>query len=154
MLSFLLIVELKIFYNLNSQKMKKIVKKENILIVCMLAIVSTFVFFSVVKPKEITIDNTANILSFFRNPFAKDTKNILVLGMTGSGNNGSLLTDAILLVNLDLIKKKINLISIPRDLLVQIPNSSRYSKINGLLAEDNLKRKTKSGVAQSFNIEK
>jgi len=132
-------------------------KKENLLIVCILAIVSAFVFFSVTRPREITIANGGNIFSFFKNPFARDSKNILILGMTGSGNNGSLLTDAILLVNMDFTRKKINLISVPRDLLVQIPNTSRYVKINGLLAEDNANRKAKkdkNGVMQWFNIEK
>gem|GEM_PF-4963827 len=126
-------------------------KKENLLIVCILAIVSAFVFFSVTRPREITIANGGNIFSFFKNPFARDSKNILILGMTGSGNNGSLLTDAILLVNMDFTRKKINLISVPRDLLVQIPNTSRYVKINGLLAEDNANRKAKkdkNGVMQ------
>ena len=137
--------------------MKKLVKKENIVIICMLAIVSAFVFFSITKPREITIANSGNIFSFLKNPFAKDSKNILILGMTGSGNNGSLLTDAVLFMNLNLNTKKINLISIPRDLLVQIPGTTRYVKINGLLAEDNSKRKVvknSSGVITNTGIEK
>ncbi len=123
----------------------------------MLAMVSTFVFFSVTKPREITIASSGGLLSFLKNPFTKDSKNILILGMTGSGNNGSLLTDAILFVNLDFAKKKVNLISIPRDLLVQVPGTSRFLKINGLLAEDNQKRKTvksSTGVVTSVGIEK
>jgi LCP family protein required for cell wall assembly len=105
----------------------------------MLAIISVFVFFSINTPKEINVLGAKNFFSFFSNPFAKNSKNILVLGMTGEGNNGSYLTDTIMICNLNFAKNKVNVISIPRDLLVQIPNTSQFSKINGLLLAENQK---------------
>jgi len=61
----------------------------------------------------------------------------LVLGIPGKESNGGFLTDALLVVHIDFLKNKVSLISIPRDLLVQIPNSQNYIKINHLLLLDN-----------------
>jgi len=117
--------------------MSRIVKKENIIIVVILAIISSFVFFFITNPKQITIAGNTSLLSLLSDALDTHSQNILVLGMTGAGNNGSYLTDVILLVNINFTNNKVTSISIPRDLLVQMPNSSKYIKINGLLAEEN-----------------
>jgi len=63
-------------------------------------------------------------------------ENILVLGRAGQGYAGGNLTDTILLVHIsqfDSVKKSA-LISLPRDLLVRIPESQSWRKINSLYA--------------------
>ena len=60
--------------------------------------------------------------------------NFLLLGAPGKGNDAPDLTDTILLARLDTAKNKIYLFSLPRDLLVEIPNSSNYTKLNALYA--------------------
>ncbi len=60
--------------------------------------------------------------------------NFLLLGAPGKGNDAPDLTDTILLAQLDTAKNKIYLFSLPRDLLVEIPNSNNYTKLNALYA--------------------
>lgn len=55
---------------------------------------------------------------------------ILFVGYGGAGHDGGYLTDAIQLLYLDFEKKKLVLISIPRDLWVKMPQG-RETKING-----------------------
>jgi len=65
----------------------------------------------------------------------KTTFNFLLLGYGGPGHDGAYLTDTIIVAHLDLKKKKVNLISIPRDSWVKVPTKSGddfYSKINAL----------------------
>ena len=63
--------------------------------------------------------------------FPKDNKSmgILLLGYGGPGHDGGYLTDAIQLLYFDFINGKLNLISIPRDLWVKVPNNGE-TKIN------------------------
>lgn len=58
--------------------------------------------------------------------------NILVLGRPGQGYPGEDLTDTIIIVHLNLLDKKAALISLPRDLLVQIPGQTGFTRINHL----------------------
>ncbi|HRY52313.1 MAG TPA: LCP family protein [Candidatus Portnoybacteria bacterium] len=60
------------------------------------------------------------------------TANFLLLGAPGQGNDAPDLTDTILLARLD--KNKIYLFSLPRDLIVKIPGSENYTKLNALYA--------------------
>jgi LCP family protein required for cell wall assembly len=55
--------------------------------------------------------------------------NILLLGVGGPGHDGADLTDTIMLASIDPITNKVALLSIPRDLWVNIPNSGSR-KIN------------------------
>ena len=55
--------------------------------------------------------------------------NVLVLGIGGPGHDAPDLTDTILLASIDPVNNKIDLLSIPRDLWVQIPGYG-YHKIN------------------------
>ncbi|MBU3901631.1 LCP family protein, partial [Patescibacteria group bacterium] len=65
---------------------------------------------------------------------AAEPVNFLLLGAPGLGNDGADLTDTILLARLDEAKNKIYLFSLPRDLLVKIPESENYTKLNALYA--------------------
>lgn len=72
--------------------------------------------------------------------------NILLLGIGGPGHEGADLTDTILLASIDPITDKAVLVSIPRDLWVQIPHNG-YSKINAAYAygKEQSKSKTEAG---------
>lgn len=58
---------------------------------------------------------------------------ILLLGYGGAGHDGGYLSDAIQILYMDFEKARINLISIPRDLWVKLPNGSEM-KINAVVA--------------------
>ena len=73
----------------------------------------------------------------------KNIYNILLLGYGGGRHQGAYLTDTMMVAHVDLEKKKVVLISIPRDIWVKVPTKSEpfYSKINavyqmGLYPED------------------
>ena len=72
--------------------------------------------------------------------------NILLLGIGGPGHDGPNLTDTIMLASIDPITDKADLLSIPRDLWVRIPNAG-YSKINAAYQDgiDRSNSKTDSG---------
>jgi LCP family protein required for cell wall assembly len=60
---------------------------------------------------------------------SKDRINVLLLGMGGPGHDGPFLTDTIILSGMQPSTKRIAMISIPRDLGVDIPGHG-YKKIN------------------------
>jgi len=64
----------------------------------------------------------------------KEPENFLLLGAPGQGNDAPDLTDTILVASFDADKNKIFLFSLPRDLLVKIPDSQNYTKLNALYA--------------------
>jgi len=59
--------------------------------------------------------------------------NILLLGMGGEGHEGPLLTDTMIVAQIDVETSEVILISIPRDFLVQLPKRG-FSKINAAYA--------------------
>ena len=59
--------------------------------------------------------------------------NILVLGIGGANHKGGLLADTIQILSLDPVNKRLALVSIPRDLYVEIPSNGQ-SKINAVYA--------------------
>ncbi len=62
-----------------------------------------------------------------------DRVNILVLGYGGSGHSGAYLTDSMMVMSLIPSSHHTTLISVPRDLWVQIPEGSgNYGKINSV----------------------
>lgn len=67
--------------------------------------------------------------------------NILLLGIGGAGHDGADLTDTMMVVSVDPINKTVAMLSIPRDLRVDIPGGGE-SKINAVHAfgEQNKKR--------------
>ncbi|MGH2517953.1 MAG: LCP family protein [Ktedonobacterales bacterium] len=57
--------------------------------------------------------------------------NLVVLGYGGAGHDGAYLTDSLLVISLVPSTGATTLVSVPRDLWVQVPpNSGQYSKIN------------------------
>lgn len=55
--------------------------------------------------------------------------NLLIMGIGGAGHEGALLTDTMILASVDLPTNHASLISIPRDLLVKIPDNG-WQRIN------------------------
>lgn len=64
---------------------------------------------------------------------AEDRVNILLLGYGGPGHDGPYLTDTMMVVSVQPSTKKVALLSIPRDLVVDIPGYD-YRKINNVLS--------------------
>jgi polyisoprenyl-teichoic acid--peptidoglycan teichoic acid transferase len=61
--------------------------------------------------------------------------NILLLGMRGANDpHGGLLADSIMVASFDTKDNKVALISVPRDLYVQIPGTSERGKLNSVYA--------------------
>ncbi len=69
--------------------------------------------------------------------------NILLLGIGGLGHEGPYLTDTMILAQFRLETSEISLVSIPRDLLAELPNNLGNRKINAVFAE---------GVARTKNF--
>jgi len=62
----------------------------------------------------------------------KDRINVLLLGIPGVGNPAPFLTDTIFLLSVKPSTQQLGLVSLPRDLLVQIPGQNTKAKINAL----------------------
>ncbi len=58
--------------------------------------------------------------------------NILLLGAAGEKNAGRDLTDTVMVMSIDPKNKKVALLSLPRDLYVNIPDTQTFTKINSL----------------------
>jgi polyisoprenyl-teichoic acid--peptidoglycan teichoic acid transferase len=58
--------------------------------------------------------------------------NILLLGIAGQGKPGNNLTDTIMIASLDMKNGKVALLSIPRDLYVEVPQTLYRNKINAI----------------------
>jgi len=62
----------------------------------------------------------------------KDRINIMILGKAVPNYPGADLTDTIILASINPVTYQSSLLSIPRDLYVQIPDTNRYTKINAV----------------------
>lgn len=64
----------------------------------------------------------------------KTQYNILLLGYGGGNHEGTYLTDTIMVAHIDLKKKQVVLVSVPRDIWVKVPtkNEDFHSKINAV----------------------
>ncbi|OIP79411.1 MAG: hypothetical protein COT39_02025 [Parcubacteria group bacterium CG08_land_8_20_14_0_20_48_21] len=79
--------------------------------------------------------------------------NILLLGIGGSGHTGPLLTDTIIIASFDLVKEKVALFSIPRDLWVPLPYTrNSYNKINSIYAFAEVQQEDSGGEALSQTV--
>lgn len=75
----------------------------------------------------------------------RDRVNVLIMGMGGAGHSGPELTDTIMIASIAPKQGKIALISIPRDLFVQVPGyPGWYEKINALNSLGNNDARLKS----------
>ncbi|MFH0929727.1 MAG: LCP family protein [Candidatus Moraniibacteriota bacterium] len=76
----------------------------------------------------------ASLLSGGTAPQAQEGRvNILLLGMRGANMpGGGLLADSIIVASFDTVNNKVAMISVPRDLYVQIPETNEHGKINSV----------------------
>ncbi len=80
--------------------------------------------------------------------------NILLLGIGGEGHNGPLLTDTIIIGSFDIVKEKVALFSVPRDLWVPLPyTKDSYRKINSIYALAESRATGSGGEALSTTVE-
>lgn len=86
-----------------------------------------------------------------------DRINFLLLGIGGEGHDGPYLTDTIILASLKPSEKKVAMVSIPRDLLVEI-NPNNWQKINAVYTYGRLENKndgltyTKEIIEKNFGL--
>lgn len=77
----------------------------------------------------------APIISAEHQPLKGETEgriNILLLGAAGENNPGKNLTDTIMILSINTQTNKIALLSLPRDLYVNIPETKLHTKINSV----------------------
>ena len=67
--------------------------------------------------------------------------NILLLAVGGEGHSGENLADTIMVASIQASTHKVALLSIPRDLYVQVPGEEYYSKLNAVHAYGESKKK-------------
>jgi len=128
------------------QKSSKIKKKKLIIfiVIVMILLIPAFYVFKTGSAfsKIITIKNIAWEKIFGKLPSAEyippqdpDRINLLLLGIRGENDpDGGLLTDGIMVASLQKSTGRVALISIPRDLYLQLPGEVSYEKINDAYA--------------------
>jgi LCP family protein required for cell wall assembly len=89
--------------------------------------------------------------------YSEDRINFILLGMGGFGHDGPLLTDTMILASYQPSTNKVAMLSIPRDLLVKVPNYG-WGKINNVNAYAEVAQAgsgsqvTANVVSEIFNI--
>jgi len=70
-----------------------------------------------------------------------DRINVLLIAVGGEGHSGEELADTIMVASIRPSDKSVGLLSIPRDLYVQVPGEEYYSKLNAVHAYGEAKKK-------------
>ncbi len=119
-------------------------------------VLSLALSYSIFTYKKIHTENKANPLPEQRlfptpTPIPGGPKSILLIGYGGEGHSGGLLSDSIILAQINEKEKKVNLISIPRDLWVELPDEetgNHHYKVNWAFAKGggDLAKKTISKI--------
>lgn len=94
------------------------------------------------------------ILHRERNPLPGESAgrtNILLLGKANANTAGQNLTDTIMVVSFDFSRKKIALLSLPRDLYVEIPETHTFTKLNALYQIDRASDKEADTIKQAVS---
>ncbi len=125
-----------------SEKNKKPLLKRIILILVLIIILiifgsffykASFTFSKIITVKNIAWEKIFGKLpsSEYTPPQDKDRINVLLLGIGGKEHeNGSLLADSIMIISFKKSTGKVALISIPRDLYLQLPGDNSPKKVN------------------------
>ncbi len=151
----------------NEPKKKMKTWKKTILIILgilFLIAISVFGYFAYKTNKSINnitgenksiFDTAKSLLSSSTNKELKSDNgrtNIVLLGMRGENDpNGGLLSDSIMIISIQKETKKIAMISIPRDLRVQVPGTKGYNKLNAAHAIGS-QQKTPQGLQYTMKV--
>lgn len=113
----------------------------NVRFIAKLSFLAIFIFVGIFLVKGVQFLSHIQTPKFFPGtkvsptPPEKYTYTILLMGYGGSTHDGTYLTDTMMVLHVDLKKKKATLISIPRDTWVKFPTKSGddfHSKINSI----------------------
>lgn len=77
--------------------------------------------------------------------------NILLLGKANEKTAGQNLTDTIMVASFDFSRKKIALLSLPRDLYVEIPGTKTFTKLNALYQIDRANNEGADTIKQAVS---
>nr|MDA3815573.1 LCP family protein [Patescibacteria group bacterium] len=81
---------------------------------------------------------------------SRERINVLLLGMGGEGHSGKYLTDTIMVASINPETYQTALLSIPRDLYVNIPETNIHTKINAVYAYEMRNSKDPSTAAENI----
>ncbi len=84
------------------------------------------------EPRRITNNPLGARVLVIPNENENNRINAFFLGIPGKGNSAPNLTDTLMVMSINQTSKQGFLLSIPRDLVVKIPNTNFYTKINAL----------------------
>ena len=129
-----------------------------VLALCLLGIAG-YLGFNFVRAANQVFTSSLNLKQLVSKSSAKQTDgrtNILLLGRGGSNHPGGQLTDTIVLVSINNSDKRVAFVSIPRDLLVNIPNTGS-KRINeayaaGFNSEKNNDKKADAGAKMTSQV--
>ncbi len=105
------------------------------------------------KPSATNKSQEAELEKLFPMPPKDDSHlNILILGVRGADDqeNGGLLSDSIMLFGFDKITRKTSLVSIPRDLYVEMPGLVK-GKLNEIYERGVIKKDSKNFAKKAFS---
>jgi LCP family protein required for cell wall assembly len=130
---------IKEFFRLNY---KKILLVFGLVVLFLVSSVGTYFFLTfkkvvVKKPEEERSISLSKLQRTRQESGFFDSYSLLLIGYGGAGHEGGTLADSLIVASMDLENKKAFLISIPRDLWVQIPirsDAKQYHKINASYA--------------------
>jgi len=127
------------FKNFNPKKNKK---KKVIIWSIIIIIVAVLIYFSgtIISNLKKMFGDDSSIISLIKKSDNTKLKgeeegrvNFLLLGMAGGYHDGGILTDTIIVLSLNTKTNKAAMLSIPRDLYIQIPQDG-YTKINAVFS--------------------
>lgn len=117
-----------------SQRKAKKTKRIAFIILILFTILVGFSIFKVFTFfKNISVGKGTPLIT--KTPEQKDTYNVLLMGYGGKRHEGAYLTDTMIVLHVDLKRKKAILISVPRDIWVKVPTTDDenfHSKINAV----------------------
>lgn len=101
-------------------------------ILCLIGLVCFFLFKTGFTLSKIFFSGRSDYLNLVKNEPLKDPNriNILILGLRGEGDSyGGLLTDTMMILSIKINTDQVALISIPRDLYIQMPSANSKNSL-------------------------
>lgn len=147
------------FETLENNKKSKILKKRKwwhfVFIGFLAILVLSVAWFFYKTSNVLTIAGDVGVYEDFKVKKEDNRLDILVLGIRGAGDeNGGLLADTMILISFDKEKQKAAIVSLPRDLFVEMPEHEKLEKINFAYALGESRRWGGGGLALSKEVVK